>query len=97
MNTKMYVGNLPYSTTEPELRSLFETYGPVNDIHLPVDRESGRLRGFAFVTMDSDTAMNGAIDALNSKEWNGRPLAVNEARPREERPSGTYGNRFEKR
>lgn len=87
MNTKMYVGNLPFSATESELRDLFSQYGAVTDIHLPMDRDSGRPRGFAFVTMDSDTAMNNAINELNGKEWNGRTLAINEARPREERPS----------
>jgi RNA recognition motif-containing protein len=97
MNTKMYVGNLPFSTTENELRDLFGTYGPVTDIHLPMERESGRPRGFAFVTMDSEASMNGAVNALNSREWNGRTLAVNEARPRDERPAGsTQGNRSEK-
>ena len=87
MNTKMYVGNLPFSATETELRDLFGQFGAVTDIHLPTDRDSGRPRGFAFVTMDTDTAMNAAIAELNGKEWNGRTLAINEARPREERPS----------
>jgi hypothetical protein len=87
MNTKMYVGNLPFSATENELRDLFSQFGAVTDIHLPTDRDSGRPRGFAFVTMDTDTAMNAAINDLNGKEWNGRTLAINEARPREERPS----------
>ncbi len=97
MNTKMYVGNLPFSTTENELRGLFESYGPVTDIHLPMDRESGRPRGFAFVTMDSEAAMNGAVSELNAKDWNGRTLAVNEARPRDDRPSsGPRENRAEK-
>ena len=87
MNTKMYVGNLPFTATEAELRDLFSQFGTVTDIHLPNDRDSGRPRGFAFVTMDSDTAMNAAIAEWNGKEWNGRTLAINEARPREERPS----------
>ena len=83
----MYVGNLPFTATEAELRDLFSQFGTVTDIHLPNDRDSGRPRGFAFVTMDSDTAMNAAIAEWNGKEWNGRTLAINEARPREERPS----------
>jgi len=87
MNTKMYVGNIPFSATESEIRDLFSPFGGVTDIHLPTDRDSGRPRGFAFVTMDTDTAMNAAINELNGKEWNGRTLAINEARPREERPS----------
>ena len=84
MNTKMYVGNLPFSATESELRELFSEYGAVTDIHLPMERESGRPRGFAFVSMDSATAMSSAIAGLHEKEWNGRALTVNEARPREE-------------
>ena len=87
MNTKMYVGNLPFTATDNELRDLFSQFGTVTDIHLPTDRDSGRPRGFAFVTMDTDTAMNAAIAEWNGKEWNGRTLAINEARPREERPS----------
>jgi cold-inducible RNA-binding protein len=98
MNTKMYVGNLPFTASESELRELFSQYGEVTDIHLPMDRESGRPRGFAFVSMDSGTAMNKAISSLNDKEWNGRTLAINEARPREERPyQGEGGNRVAKR
>lgn len=91
MNTKMYVGNLPFKATEDELRDLFGQFGAVTDIHLPMDRDSGRPRGFAFVTMDTDTAMNAAINELNGKEWGGRTLAINEARPREERPSFSGG------
>ena len=87
MNTKMYVGNLPFSATDAEVRELFAQYGDVTDVHLPMDREMGRPRGFAFVTMGDTAGMNSAIQALNGKEWQGRSLAVNEARPREERPS----------
>ena len=87
MNTKMYVGNLPFSASEAELRELFSQHGDVTDVHLPMDREMGRPRGFAFVTMGDATAMNNAIRALNGKEWQGRALAINEARPREERPA----------
>jgi cold-inducible RNA-binding protein len=99
MNTKMYVGNLPFSTTETELRDLFAAYGAVVEIHLPADRDTGRLRGFAFVTMDSSDSMNNAVTGVNAKQWNGRVLAVNEARPREERPAGAggFGNRADKR
>jgi len=91
MNTKMYVGNLPFSATESELRDLFSQYGAVTDIHLPMDRDTGRPRGFAFVTMDTDTAMTKAINALNAKDWNGRALAINEARPKEDRPGAGAG------
>lgn len=96
----MYVGNLPFSASESELRELFSPYGEVTDIHLPMDRDSGRPRGFAFVTMDSATAMANAIAGLNKKEWSGRVLAINEARPREERPQGggaPRGDRSDKR
>jgi len=85
MNTKMYVGNLPFSATENEVRQLFESYGAVSAVELPVDRDTGRLRGFAFVTMADHEAMNSAINGLNAKNWNGRTLTINEARPRAER------------
>jgi len=85
MNTKMYVGNLPFSANEAEVRQLFSAYGEVKDVHLPMDRDSGRPRGFAFVTMDTPEAMTSAINALHNKEWNGRTLTINEARPKEER------------
>lgn len=87
----MYVGNLPFSATDTELRELFAPYGQVTDIHLPMDRDSGRPRGFAFVTLDTNEGMNKAIEALNGQEWQGRALAINEARPREERPGGGGG------
>ncbi len=91
MNTKMYVGNLPFTATEDDVRALFTDYGTVTDIHLPMDRDSGRPRGFAFVTMDSQTAMNEAIRGLNEKEYGGRNLTINEARPKEDRPAGGGG------
>ncbi|MBB5035388.1 RNA recognition motif domain-containing protein [Prosthecobacter vanneervenii] len=88
MNTKMYVGNLPFAAQEQDVRELFSQYGGVTEVFLPMDRESGRPRGFAFVTMDSAEAMNAAINAQNGQEFMGRKLAINEARPREERPAG---------
>jgi RNA recognition motif-containing protein len=91
MNTKMYAGNLPFTATETDLRQLFSDYGTVTDLFLPVDHVSGRPRGFAFVTMDSATAMSEAIQALNEKDFMGRNLAINEARPKEDRPSGGGG------
>ena len=78
----MYVGNLPFSSTEDCLRTLFTAYGEVTDIFLPTDRDSGRLRGFAFVTMSTPEQMQSAIAALDSQDWNGRPLTVNEAQPK---------------
>ncbi len=89
MNTKMYVGNLSFDTTENDLRDLFAQHGTVTEASLPMDRTTGRPRGFAFVTMDSTEGMNAAITALNGKPFQGRPLTINEARPREERPA--YG------
>lgn len=90
-NTKMYVGNLSWNATETDVRALFEQYGDVTDIHLPSDRETGRPRGFAFVTMGTKEAMEAAIKALDGSEWMGRPLKINEARPREERAGGGGG------
>lgn len=91
MNSKMYVGNLPFSASSDDINSLFSQYGGVTDVFLPIDRDSGRPRGFAFVTMDSPEAMQAAINGLNGYEFGGRKLAINEARPKEERPSGGYG------
>jgi cold-inducible RNA-binding protein len=91
MNTKMYVGNLPFAAQEQDIRELFSQYGGVTEVFLPMDRESGRPRGFAFVTMDSADAMNNSINAQNGQEFMGRKLAINEARPREERPAGGGG------
>lgn len=87
----MYVGNLPFSATDAEVRELFSQHGEVTDVHLPMDRESGRPRGFAFVTMDSPAAMTAAIQAINGMAFQGRNLTVNEARPREDRPGGGGG------
>ncbi|MBL9154160.1 MAG: RNA-binding protein [Verrucomicrobiales bacterium] len=91
MNTKMYVGNLPFTVSEVAVRQLFAEFGTVTDVHLPIDRDSGRPRGFAFVTLDTPEGMHAAINALNDKPFEGRNLAVNEARPREERPSYSGG------
>lgn len=85
---KMYVGNLSFSSTKQDLESLFSQYGSVTDVHLPEDRETGRPRGFAFVTMDSASAMVEAIKGANGQELGGRELKVNEAKPREERGGG---------
>jgi RNA recognition motif-containing protein len=83
---KMYVGNLSFETTENDLQDLFEQHGAVNEVHLMMDRFTNKSRGFAFVTMSDNTHANAAMSALNGSELNGRPLTVNEARPREERP-----------
>ena len=83
---KMYVGNLSIETTENDLHDLFEQHGAVNEVHLMIDRFTGKSRGFAFVTMNDGAQANAAKSALNGHELNGRALTVNEARPREQRP-----------
>src|SRR5947199_5090182 len=83
---KLYVGNLSFETTENDLQDLFEPHGTVNEVHLMMDRFSGKSRGFAFVTMNDNAQASAALSGLNGHELNGRPLTVNEARPREERP-----------
>jgi RNA recognition motif-containing protein len=90
---KMYVGNLSFETTENDLQDLFEQHGAVNEVHLMMDRFTGKSRGFAFVTMNDGTQASAAMSALNGRELNGRPLTVNEARPREERPRPQGGKR----
>ena len=82
----MYVGNLSFETTENDLQDLFEQHGAVNEVHLMMDRFTGKSRGFAFVTMNDNAQANAAMSAFNGHELNGRTLTVNEARPREERP-----------
>jgi RNA recognition motif-containing protein len=91
MNTKMYVGNLSYDATDSDIRELFEAHGTVSDVFIVKDRESGRPRGFAFVSMGTPEEMNAAIEAVNGEEFLGRALTINEARPREERPQGGGG------
>ena len=87
---KLYVGNLPFDTDEEQIRELFTTYGDVRQVDMINDRETGRFRGFCFVAMDNSEA-DAAINALNGYSFGGRPLKVNEAKPREERPSGSGG------
>ncbi|HAA26590.1 MAG TPA: RNA-binding protein [Cyanobacteria bacterium UBA8553] len=80
----IYVGNLSYQATEDDLRSVFADYGTVKRVVLPTDRETGRMRGFAFVEMTDDAQEDSAISELDGAEWMGRQLRVNKARPREE-------------
>ncbi len=87
----MYVGNLSFQSTSDDVRELFSQYGDVTDVHLPSDRETGRPRGFGFVTMGSKDAMEAAIKGLDGTEFDGRNLKVNEAQPREERGGGGGG------
>ena len=82
----IYVGNLPWSASEQELADSFSQYGTVEKTSIIVDRESGRSKGFGFVTMNAPDEANAAIEALNGAEFAGRNLKVNEARPREDRP-----------
>jgi RNA recognition motif-containing protein len=82
----IYVGNLSYEVTQDDLVAVFTEYGTVKRIHLPVDRESGRPRGFGFVEMSTDAEEDEAIEALDGAEWMGRTLKVNKAKPREDKP-----------
>jgi RNA recognition motif-containing protein len=91
MSSKLYVGNLSFDATENDLRDVFGAHGPVDEVKIVMDRDTGRARGFAFVTMNTEDGAKAAIAALNGKDWNGRALTVNEARPREERPGGGGG------
>lgn len=92
MSKKLYVGNLPFTTTEADLRTLFAQYGSVTSVSIVMDRDTGRSRGFAFVEM-SDGA-EAAINACNGTQMAGRTLTVNEARPREDRPRGGGGGGY---
>ena len=85
MAVRLFVGNLPYNTTEAELREHFAAVGPLTYVHLPTDRESGRPRGFAFVEFDDPSQAEEAVRRFNNQMFKGRPIAVNEARAREER------------
>ena len=91
MSNKLYVGNLSFNTTENDLNDAFAAHGTVTETNLMMDRETGRPRGFGFVTMSSADEANKAIEALNGKEVDGRALTVNVARPREERAGGGGG------
>lgn len=86
----IYVGNLSYQVTEDDLTAVFAEYGSVKRVQLPIDRETGRMRGFGFVEMNEDAQEQAAIDALDGAEWMGRDLKVNKAKPREDR-GGSFG------
>jgi cold-inducible RNA-binding protein len=89
----LYVGNLPHSTTEAELRTLFQEHGDVERVNIVTDRETGRARGFAFVEMTNPGEADKAIAALDGSDLGGRPMKVNEAKPKTERPR-SGGQRF---
>jgi RNA recognition motif-containing protein len=88
----IYVGNLSYDVSQEDLSAVFAEYGSVKRIQLPTDRETGRLRGFAFVEMATEAEETTAIEALDGAEWMGRDMKVNKAKPREDRGS-SGGNR----
>ena len=91
---KLYVGNLPYTTSEDDLRNLFSQYGNVESVAVITDRETGRSKGFGFVEMSSDAEAEKATNALNGTDFDGRNIVVSEARPqapREPRPGGGFG------
>ncbi|MGK7907776.1 MAG: RNA recognition motif domain-containing protein [Synechococcus sp.] len=78
----IYIGNLSFRATEDDVRAVFADYGSVKTVKLPTDRETGRMRGFGFVEMESEAEETAAIEALDEAEWMGRSLRVNKARPR---------------
>ena len=88
MNTKLFVGNLSFNTTENDLHDAFAAHGTVTEANLLMDRSTGRPRGFGFVTMATAEEAQKAVDALNGTLLDGRNLTVNEARPQAERPGG---------
>ncbi|MBD1831891.1 RNA-binding protein [Trichocoleus sp. FACHB-90] len=90
----IYIGNLSYQATEEDLKAVFADYGAVKRVLLPTDRETGRMRGFAFVEMTDDAQEEAAISELDGAEWMGRQLRVNKARPREDDRSGAKRARF---
>ena len=91
MVKKLYVGNLSYNTTDSDLNRMFEEHGAVDSAKVITDRETGRSKGFGFVEMPNNQEAESAINALNGQDVDGRPLTVNEARPREDRGGGGGG------
>jgi RNA recognition motif-containing protein len=91
MGTKLYVGNLSFDSSESDLRTLFGQFGSVKSCDIIMDRYTNKSRGFAFVDMGTQDEANKAIAELNGKDFHGRALTVNEAKPREDRPSGGFG------
>lgn len=91
---KLYVGNLSYNTTQDTLQNEFSAHGQVEEVAVINDRETGRPRGFAFVTMANDEEARAAIESLNGREIDGRTITVNEARPKTDRGGGGGGRRW---
>ncbi|HPC62764.1 MAG TPA: RNA-binding protein [Verrucomicrobiota bacterium] len=96
MNTKLFVGNLSFNTTENDLQDAFAAHGTVTEASLMTDRATGRSRGFGFVTMGSSEEAQKAVDALNGALVDGRNLTVNEARPKQERGGGGFRGRHDR-
>ncbi|HEU0036534.1 MAG TPA: RNA-binding protein [Kofleriaceae bacterium] len=94
MNTRLYVGNLSFNTNAEGVRQAFQEFGTVSDVHLVSDRETGRSRGFAFVTMGSPEEAAKAIEGMDGRTLDGRPLRVNEAEQRQQRGGGGGGGGF---
>lgn len=94
MAKKLYVGNLPHAVDNDELQTIFEAHGKVDSAAVITDRYSGRSKGFGFVEMSTEEEAQAAIKAMNGAEVGGRPLTVNEARPREERPPRQERSRY---
>lgn len=90
MNSKLYVGNLSFKTTEADLRDTFGQFGTVTDVYVASDRMTGRPRGFAFVTFSTDTESQLAAEKMNGADLDGRQLTVNEAKPKEERSGSSF-------
>jgi len=89
----VFVGNLPYEVSQDDLKEVFAEYGIVKSVRLPTDRETGRVRGFAFVEMNSEAEEESAIETLDGAEWMGRNLKVSKARPREQSNNRSFGDR----
>jgi RNA recognition motif-containing protein len=94
MNTRLYVGNLSFNATADSVRGAFQEFGTVSDVHLVSDRETGRSRGFAFVTMGTSEEAAKAMQAMDGQNLDGRPLRVNEAEQRQQRGGGGGGGGY---
>lgn len=93
MGKRLYVGNLPYNMSDSDLQRMFEAHGSVNSAQVIIDRDTGRSKGFGFVEMGNDSEAQAAIAALNGSQVEGRPLTVNEARPKTDGGGGGGGGR----
>ncbi len=89
----IYVGNLSYDVTQDDLKEVFQDYGTVKRVYIPTDPETGKMRGFGFVEMETDEEEEKAIETLDGAEWMGREMRVNKAKPREERGNSGGGGR----